>query len=249
MTQPESNGNKSDENTAEPDQPSSSESETMDQQGPGCMPAVLAAGALMGIAGFITCALLTWVIFQKRTELAVRTLEGSFLPQIEQSLLDPETKQEVIQEVDTLVEKMKSGRYENWQSAGIMQRLQKLPVIQWGELQALEQWINASNPEDLSSNEKSVAISEINRLRVAIKQGKAFSFDLENVLEPIRVPSSSSATGFIPKTPIDRASAMEAVKLAKLLADRSGIGNADNQSVSISKIIRAEIQEAEQAEQ
>lgn len=246
MNATESTGNISDEISEEANLPEDLESSA--QEGPGCMPAVLAAGALMGIAGFITCALLTWVIFQKRTELAVRTLEGAYLPQIEQSLLDPDTKSEVIEEVNSLVKKMKTGQYEDWQSAGLMQRLQKLPVIQWGELQALEQWIHEANPDDFSTDEKSEAILQIRRLQLAVQQRKAFSFDLEQVLEPLRVPSRSSPTGSVPKTPIDRESALKVVKLAKSLADRAEIGEVENQSVSICEIMRAEINAAQQAE-
>ena len=45
--------------------------------GPGWLPAVMAAVVLMGIVGCILCAFTTWVLFQKRTELAIRTLGWS----------------------------------------------------------------------------------------------------------------------------------------------------------------------------
>ena len=212
-----------------------------DDQGPGCMPAMVAAAALMGIIGFITCALLTWVIFGKRTEMAVRTLEGSLIPMLEQSLLDPTSKQEVIQEMTVLAENMKANQYENWQSAAIMQRLQKLPILQWGELQSLEQSIRASNEFD--HGEREAALATVQRVKIAVKQHKVFSFDFEDILDPIRQPSNSSLTGFIPKSPLDVDSMREAIRRAELLANRAEVKNSNgDQNVRISEILRGEIQ-------
>ncbi|MCH1494495.1 MAG: hypothetical protein L7U72_04640 [Rubripirellula sp.] len=212
-----------------------------DDQGPGCMPAMVAAAALMGIIGFITCALLTWVIFGKRTEMAVRTLEGSLIPMLEQSLLDPTSKQEVIQEMTVLAENMKANQYENWQSAAIMQRLQKLPILQWGELQSLEQSIRDSDGFD--DGERQAALATVQRVKIAVKQHKVFSFDFEDILDPIRQPSNSSLTGFIPKSPLDVDSMREAIRRAELLANRAEVENPEgDQNVRISEILRGEIQ-------
>lgn len=227
-----------------PEGTDSKESETPpldDDQGPGCMPAVVAAAALMGIVGFITCALLTWVIFGKRTEMAVRTLEGSLIPMLEQSLLDPTTKQEVIQEMTVLAENMKANQYENWQSAAIMQRLQKLPILQWGELQALEQSIRDS--DEFDDGEKQAALSTLQRLKIAVQQHKVFSFDFEDILEPIRQISNSSLTGYIPKSPLDLDSMREAVRRAELLANRAEVENSNSdQNIRLTEILHSEIQ-------
>ncbi len=108
------------------------------------MPAIVAAMALMGIVGFIVCAFSTWSLFQKRTEFAIRTLQGDYVRQLEQSLLDPATKTSLMREVEKLIADLERGKYENWQSAAIMQRLQRLPVFQWGELQAIEAFLKQS---------------------------------------------------------------------------------------------------------
>ena len=102
-------------------------------QGPGWLPALMAMSLLAGMAGFICCGVTTWVLYQKRTELAVRTLEGAYITELEQSYLDPSTKRAVVDEVKELITEMEAGDYENWQSAAIMQRLQRLPVVQWGD--------------------------------------------------------------------------------------------------------------------
>ena len=113
-------------------------------EGPGWMPAILAGTLLMGIIGFVVCAFSTWILFQKRTEFAIRTLRGSYIAEIEQSLLDPATKSAVVKEIETLAADMESGKYEDWQAAGVMQRLQRLPVLQWGELQAVDSFLQKS---------------------------------------------------------------------------------------------------------
>ncbi len=102
---------------------------------------ILAGTVLMGVIGFIVCAFSTWILFQKRTEFAIRTLRGSYIADIEQSLLDPATKSVVVKEIETLAAEMESGKYEDWQAAGVMQRLQRLPVLQWGELQAIDSFL------------------------------------------------------------------------------------------------------------
>lgn len=220
-----------------------------EQQGPGCMPAVIAGAALMGIVGFITCALMTWLIFQKRTELAIRTLEGAYVPQVEQSLLDPVTKQEVLEEIKVVIEDMKEGQYEDWQSAGIMQSLQKLPVIQWGELQALEESIQEAPQELLSETNKTVAINNLQKIKLAVKQGKVFSFDFEDVLEPIRKPSNTSPSGYVIEFPLQDDGMLEAIRRIQLLADRSTITSKEIEVVNISEVVRDQIKSAATADQ
>lgn len=225
--------------TSDPDTPAPGD----EDQGPGCMPAMVAAAALMGIVGFITCALMTWVIFQKRTEIAARTLEGSVIPPIEQSLLDPVTKQEVLTEVEDLMARMKSGQIEDWQAAEVMQRILKLPVLQWGELQALEKAIQSASEAEISEEEKQQAIQTLQRLREAISTGKVFSFDLDDVLEPIRQPSRSTTTGTTLKNPISSDDMLEAVRRAELLSNRAGIEAPSNQEYRMSEILQKEIRE------
>ena len=117
----------------------------------------MAGGVLLGIFGFIFCGVSTWVLFQKRTQLAIRTLKGAYVTELEQSYLEPETKQAVVAEVQKLIADMEDGKYENWQSAAIMQRLQRLPVVQWGELQAVQLFIEKTNSQEkLNSSSNSL---------------------------------------------------------------------------------------------
>jgi hypothetical protein len=73
----------------------------------------MAGTVILGIAGFICCGVSTWVLFQKRTEMAVRTLRGAYISELEQSYLEPKTKRAVIDKVEALIAELEAGDYEN----------------------------------------------------------------------------------------------------------------------------------------
>ena len=209
-------------------------------EGPGWMPAILAGTLLMAIIGFLFCGFSTWILFQKRTELAIRTLRGSYLPALEQSLLAPEDKRAVVQRIETLAMDMERGKFEDWQAAAVMQRLQRLPVLQWGELAAVEAVIAKSEIE-----EKSQAVEQLSRLRRAVELGKVTSFDVEDALQPVLVDDENALSGRSLVRPMEAAAAREVVHRAKLLADRSGVPD-QSFEVDLDQIIQREIDVATQ---
>jgi hypothetical protein len=208
-----------------------------DDEGPGWMPAILAGTLLMGIVGFIVCAFSTWVLFQKRTEFAIRTLKGSYVLQLEQSLLDPESKSAVVKEIKGLIADLERGKYENWQAAGIMQRLQRLPVIQWGELQAIEAFLKKE-----AGDEQAGQIEQLSRLRRAVEMGMVTSFDVEDVLQPVRLPDPNAATGSQLVQPLSKEQVSEVVHRARLAADRAAVPNQHFDGIRIESIVRSEIE-------
>lgn len=210
------------------------------QQGPGWLPALMAMSVLAGVAGFVCCGVTTWVLYQKRTELAVRTLEGAYITDLEQSYLDPPTKRAVVNEVQVLISGMKAGDYENWQSAAIMQRLQRLPVVQWGDLQAIELFISKDERVDLAQAEQ---LKEISRLEQAVVNGTATSFDFQDVLEPVHRADPESSSGFSLILPLTAESVAEVCLRAKLVADRAKIANRRFPKVDLAAIVRREISE------
>ena len=213
-----------------------------EDQGPGWIPAIVAEMALMGIIGFFVCAFATWSLFQKRTELAIRTLQGDYVGQLEQSLLDPATKTSLMREVEMLIADLERGKYENWQSAAIMQRLQRLPVFQWGELQAIEAFLNNSSDKDLSEDDRRNAIKEFSRLRRGVEIGKVTSFDFEEILEPVRRPSAVARGGHELARPLAPKSVLESASRAKRLADRSDVPDEAFQDVRIESLFRREVE-------
>ena len=205
--------------------------------GPGCMPAVIAATVLMGIAGFIFCGVSTWYLYQQRTALAVRTLEGGYVPEIEQSLLDEATKNSILTEVNSLIDEMKRGNLENWQSAGVMQRVQRLPVLQWGDMQATEAFVEKNGtPEQIAETR-----NQFKRIRLGVKQGQITSFDLYDMLAPVQVEDRTVASGKRIRQPILIDGAVETTNLAKLLADREKISDPPKGDGRIDQILRDEI--------
>ena len=186
--------------------------------GPGWMPAILAATVLLGMFGFICCGGSTWYLYQQRTALAVRTLEGSYIPGLEQSFLDPREKKAVVEEVRAFADDLKRGKHEAWQAVGVLQRLQRLPVLQWGELTAVQRFLEASELPD-----KEPMLMGISRLRRAVDAGSATSLDFEDVLAPVMIPDRDAANG----RRLDQAFAVEDVRevarRANLIADRCEI--------------------------
>ncbi|QDT06348.1 hypothetical protein K227x_47570 [Rubripirellula lacrimiformis] len=211
---------------------------TDSDEGPGWLPAIMAGTVLFGIIGFVMCGFTTWLLFQKRTEFAVRTLNAAYLPEIEQSLLSPEEKADVLDQVSKLAKGMERGKFENWQSAGILQRLQRTPVIAWGELQAIESFAQKNADPDHAAE----ISKQLSRLRKSVADGNGTSFDFEDVLKPVYVADSSSPSGHRLKQPLDMASIGEVVTLAKLVADREKVPDQTFPDVRIGAIVRDQIQ-------
>lgn len=216
--------------------PQQVETEQAEDEGPGWMPALLAGMVLMGIFGFVTCAFSTWLLFQNRTELAIRTCDA-YVINLEQSLLQQDSKRAVVEQIDALSKEMQRGKYENWQSAGIMQRLQRLPVIQWGELQAIKSVVSKSDHPNRDDQ-----LKEVSRLQRAVELGKANSFDFEDVLNPVHVADSASPNGHRMTQKITGEHIDEVVSRAKSVADRAGVPNEMFPNVFIETIVRREIE-------
>lgn len=227
----------------DPDATRSEDQRHPDDEGPGWMPAVLAGTLLMGICGFVFCAFSTWILFQKRTEFAIRTLRGSYITEIEQSLLDPDTKSEVVKEIETLASDMESGKYEDWQAAGVLQRLQRLPVLQWGELQAIDSFLRKRVADQEaageSTEEETEALKQLSRLRRAVELGKSTSFEFEDVLLPVRV---SDGSGHRLAQPLTMESVRDVVHRARLASDQAQIPDRRFDKVLIQSIVRREIE-------
>ncbi len=193
----------------------------------------------MGIAGFIFCGFSTWLLFQKRTEFAIRTLRDSYVSEIEQSLLAPDEKSGVLKQINSLADDMERGKYENWQSAGILQRLQRLPVIQWGELDSIESFVQKNaGPEVAAETAK-----QFSRLRRAVADDRATSFDFEDILTPVYVSDPSIPSGHRLQSPLDLDSITDVVNLAKLVADRENVADETIAEVPIESIVRRQIDE------
>ena len=200
------------------------------------MPIVLAGTVLMGIVGFIGCGVSTWILFQKQVPLAVRTLRNTYIPAIEQSLLAPDEKKETLGQLEEFAADLERGKYENYQAGGVMTRLIRLPVLQWGELTAIESFIKKEFGEDAE-----VAIRDISRLRRAVELDKATSVDFEDVLKPAMV-ADDSTLGRRLNDQLTREMAQDVAGRAKLVADRSEIPQKGFPEAKIHVIIRRQIE-------
>jgi len=196
----------------------------------------MAATALMGIVGFITCAFATWFLFQHRSEFAVRTLRGAVIPQLEQGRLDPATKAAVIDEIDQFASDIERGKYDNAEAAKVMSNLVTLPLDGWGDLQAIESAIRHDEATDYVD-----ALKQFSRLKRATELGTANAMDFQNVLEPVRIVDSSKSTGTRLKQPLTERDITEVATRASLVADRAEIPDQHFTDIRLEAIIAREI--------
>lgn len=221
-------------NSTDPSAESSQPSEH--DQSPGCMPAVLAATALMGVVGFIFCGVMTWLIFQKQDVLALRALRGSFIPAVEQSRLTPEEKTETVRLLDEFADELERGKIEGWQASGVMQRLQRLPVLQWGQLRRIEAFV-----DDQSEQFSDDASNQFDRLRKGVEQGDVTTIDFQHILSPVlRVTPQSDEAKLV--DPLEAKAVADVIERARLVADRSDVAKAPKFDVGIDTLVRRQIE-------
>ncbi len=206
-------------------------------EGAGCMPAIMASVVLMGMTGFVVCAFSTWILFQQRRELALRTLRGSVIPQVEQGLLEPETKGLVVAELKDLADDLERGKYEDWQAAGAMTRLIRVPIFQWGQIQAIEAYLEKNQNDSFADSKK-----QLSRLQRAVELGKANAIDFEDILQPARVADPDAPTGYALKQPLNDEDVADVVLRAKLVADRSEVPDQTFDDINLEVIVRREIE-------
>ena len=196
---------------------------------------MMAGTVIFGIFLFIMCSVLTWALFQKRTELAIKTMRGTYLPGIEQSLIEPEEKTATLKLLEDFTSDMERGKYEDWQSGGVMTRLIRLPVIQWGELAAVESFID-KNPDQFSGD---VGL-QLSRLRWAAELDKATAIDFDHVLDSV-VLYDDSLVGRRLKEPLGADAIKQVITRATEVADRFEVPRKQFDDVWIDKIVQRQI--------
>jgi hypothetical protein len=205
--------------------------------GPGCLPAIMAATLLLGIVLFVTFGFSAWLIFQKRGDLAVRTLRATVIPKLEQSRLAPDEKQAVIAELSGLADDIEQGLYENWQAGGVMQRLITSPLMRWDDLQTVQRWAAANLPDEQAQQ----AELQISRFFRAIELDRVVARDMHDVLAPVSGPADS--LGFVQvKNELQPEEVLEVVQRAKLVADRAEVPEQNFDPIALPDYVRRQIE-------
>ncbi len=207
-----------------------------ENDGPGCMPAVLASAVLLGIACFVCCGVSTWWLYEKRVELVTRTLTETYIPAVEQSRMAPEDKEEVLGQFKRFEQSLKRGEVENWQAAAVMQRIVRLPILEWGELQAVEERLQTD--ADAHDN----ALREISRLRRGVELDQITMIDFEDVLKPVIADNGTldQRRTLVPTISIE--AALEVAARAKTVADRGKVPERSFENIRIGPIVRRQIE-------
>lgn len=203
-------------------------------EGAGCLPGILAAGALMGIIGFIFCGFMTWLIFQKQDQLALRSLQG-LIPAIEQSLLEPQEKTKTVEQLADFAEDLERGKYEGWQASGVMQRLARLPVLQWGQIRSVEQFVDA-NPDEFILD----ASLQFDRLRKGVENDKITTIDFAHILSPVLKTDVSQLEAEL-VDPLEISAVQQVVARARQAADRAKVALQPKTDVTIDTLVRRQI--------
>jgi hypothetical protein len=134
---------------------------------------------------------------------------------------------------------MQDPNYDPAQAAAIMQRIVRLPIPHWGELDAVQSYAE-KNFEDAS---KANAIKQLSRVRHAIDTNRATVFDIVDVLEPVAVVDDTPI-GRSLKQPLTSSDVEEVIKRAELLADRAKVADQLYERTDMADILEREIQTA-----
>ena len=200
------------------------------------MPAILAGTALMGIVGFVFCGFMTWLIFQKQDELALRAVKGNLIPAIEQSYLEPDEKKATVEHLQEFADQLERKQVEGWQASGVMQRLSRLPLLQWGHLRRIEAFID-EHPDDFEDD----ATVQFARLRKGVERNDVTTIDFLHILSPVLEPSGNQQEAPL-VDPLEIAAVADVVQRARLVADRSEVDAEPKNDVGIDVLVRRQIE-------
>lgn len=209
-----------------------------EDEGAGCLPAAVAITLILGIIAAVLCGVTTWLLFQKRAEIAVRTLEG-FVPVIEQSLLEPEDKADVINQFEALIKEMSAPDYPPASAAAFMQRIVRLPLTHWGELDAIESYVK----NNWEGEKRESALTDLSRVRKAVQMNHATVRDLVDVLQPVAVIDEKTGRRSL-RTPLNDEQVEDVIERAGLLAARAEVEDKRFPHIKMGTILRQEIKTA-----
>ena len=199
------------------------------------MPAILAATVLFGILGFISCGFMTWLIFQKQGELALRSMRGSFIPAVEQSLLEPDEKTKTVKLLNEFADELERGKLEGWQASGVMQRMSRLPILQWGQIRRVEKYVD-DHPDDFAPHDS----LQFDRLRKGVERNDVTAIDFSHILSPVLQPDTDSETAELVDS-LDVKSVADVVQRARIVADRADVEPTPKNDVGIDTLVRRQI--------
>lgn len=186
---------------------------------------------------FISCAGGTYYLFQQRGEFALRTIEGTLIPLLEQSRIVPEDKQATIAELDAFVRRGRTGEWEDWQIAGVMQRLVRSPIVSWGDLQYIDSIIQQR--ESFSDEERVGFHRAISRLQRAAELDDVTQFDMADIFEPISNPADHES-GYELNAQFSDDALREFIARVRLVAQRAEIPE-QSYDVKLVSIVKRQI--------
>lgn len=198
------------------------------------VPAIMAGCAGLLMLFFVTCAVGTYFLFGKQTELAARTLRETLIPMVEQSNLAPSEKEEVLDELQLLLMQTESGQLENWQAGGTMQRLRLIPIVQWGDLDAI---LGMTAARQWSEEEQEDVALQVSRVKHGVQLGLVRASDIDRILEPVTKPVDDVRDRVLDRSVSDE-KLRETVERLRLLANHADVPEQWSETTSLLEVVR-----------
>lgn len=200
------------------------------------MPAILASAVIAGIVGFISCGVLTWLIFQKQDVLALRAMRGSVIPAVEQSLLEPSEKAASVKLLEDFADQLERKQVDGWQASGVMQRLGRMPIIQWGQIRRIETYV-----DEHSDQFDPDASMQFDRLRKGVERNDVTRIDFVDVLSPVLQPGPHGEDSPLVDDWKDDLIA-DVIHRSRLVADRAKVEADPKSEITMDTLIRRQIE-------
>ncbi len=203
--------------------------------------AVLMLGLM---ATLIACGIGSWFIFAQSDKLAAGSLKSQYIPVIEQSMLDPQTKEAAVRQLKSLASQLETDQWEPAQARELMKRLIGAPLVQWGDLDAAIAQIESRDA--FNEDERQQAKKLIERFKRAAELEAVSANDFEDALGPVTVKDQSLRGCHFHVGASDEA-LREFLKRIGLLVERAKVPD-EAFNVSFSDILRMHIENAREVD-
>ena len=146
--------------------------------GPAC--AVLFLMGALALA--VSLVIASWMLMGNQPAMAARAIEEQMIPWVNQSVLAPDDRSEILEELRQLAEQIRTTPPDDRKLLRLKMRIADSPVLQWGTMQILAQKIAQSG---LTEEEKQAAVRTNQRLLRAASEGTLGIQQLEFIVQHV----------------------------------------------------------------
>lgn len=170
---------------------------------PSLAPACGFFAIIIGVVLSIALIFAAWWLNREQSAMASRALQQQLIPWVEQSLLNANDKQSIIERLRELAADMEAKRLDERQLTRLSYRLDSAPVFQWGCIEELQRQARASN--ELTNEEKDSIDATCDRMLRSVREGKIAMQQISYIVQ--RVATAERLSGKL--TPIENNTAAD----------------------------------------